>query len=132
VSADEAVKVVRSGDRVFLHTAAATPRRLVEAMTARAGELSGVEVLSLHTEGEAPYATFLIGTRRLYDFVDDNPLVMMRDVAFVNDTAVIRQNPKAVAINSAIEVDLTGQVCADSIGTRIYSGVGGRSSRCPR
>jgi acyl-CoA hydrolase len=56
VSADEAVKVVRSGDRVFLHTAAATPRRLVEAMTARAGELSGVEVLSLHTEGEAPYA----------------------------------------------------------------------------
>lgn len=326
MSADEAVSVVRSGDRVFLHTAAATPRRLVEAMTARAGELSGVEVLSLHTEGEAPYAapehaasfrvnalfvgpnvrqaidegrgdfvpvflseipqllrsralpidvalvhvsppdahgycslgvsvdvslaavesarrmvaqlnprmprthgdgmihvdrfdrvgevddelperppeplgdaeraigrhvasliedgatiqtgigaiptavlgalgghrdlgvhtemfsdglvdlvergvvtgsrkrvhpgkiitTFLVGTRRLYDFVDDNPLVMMRDVAFVNDTAVIRQNPKAVAINSAIEVDLTGQVCADSIGTRIYSGVGGQ------
>lgn len=326
VSADRAVGVIRSGDRVFLHTAAATPRHLVEAMTARAGELSDVEVLSLHTEGPAPYAapehagsfrvnalfvganvrqaieegrgdfvpvflseipqlfrsralpidvalvhvsppdrhgfcslgvsvdvslaavetarrviaqvnprmprthgdgmihvdrfdamvevddelpshvpeplddtvraigrhvasliedgatlqmgigaipnavlaalrdhrelgvhtemfsdglvdlvergivtgsrkkvhpgkilaTFLMGTRRLYDFVDDNPLVMMRDVAFVNDTAVIRQNPKAVAINSAIEVDLTGQVCADSIGTRIYSGVGGQ------
>lgn len=318
--------MIRSGDRVFLHTAAATPRRLVEAMTARAGELSDVEVLSLHTEGPAPYAapehagsfrvnalfvgpnvrqavdegrgdfipvflseipqllrsgalpvdvalvqvsppdrhgfcslgvsvdvslaavqtarrvvaqvnarmprthgdgmihvdrfdcvveaddelperspeplgeaelaigrhvasliedgatiqtgigaiptavlaalgghrdlgvhtemfsdgmvdliergvitgsrkrvhpgkilsTFLMGTRRLYDFVDDNPLVLMRDVAFVNDTAIIRQNPKAVAINSAIEVDLTGQVCADSIGTRIYSGVGGQ------
>lgn len=318
--------MIRSGDRVFLHTAAATPRRLVEAMTARAGELSDVEVLSLHTEGPAPYAapehagsfrvnalfvgpnvrqavnegrgdfvpvflseipqllrsralpidvalvhvsppdrhgfcslgvsvdvslaavesarrvvaqvnprmprthgdgmihvdrfdrvvevddelperspeplgdaeraigrhvasliedgatiqtgigaiptavlgalgdhrelgvhtemfsdgmvdlvergvitgsrkrvhpgkiltTFLMGTRRLYDFVDDNPLVLMRDVAFVNDTAIIRQNPNAVAINSAIEVDLTGQVCADSIGTRIYSGVGGQ------
>jgi acyl-CoA hydrolase len=326
VSADEAVGVVRSGDRVFLHTAAATPLRLVEALTARAAELSDVEVLSLHTEGPAPYAapehaasfrvnalfvgpnvrqaidegrgdfvpvflseipqllrsralpidvalvhvsppdghgycslgvsvdvslaavesarrvvaqvnprmprthgdgmihvdrfdrvvevddelperspeplgdveraigrhvaslvedgatiqtgigaiptavlgalgghrelgvhtemfsdgmvdlveagvitgsrkrvhpgkvltTFLMGTRRLYDFVDDNPLVLMRDVAFVNDTAIIRQNPKAVAINSAIEVDLTGQVCADSIGTRIYSGVGGQ------
>ena len=71
-------------------------------------------------------ATFVIGTRRLYDFVDDNPLVSMRDVAYVNDTAVIRQNPKAVAINSAIEVDITGQVCADSIGTRMYSGVGGQ------
>jgi 4-hydroxybutyrate CoA-transferase len=326
VAADEAVSYVRSGDRVFLHTAAATPRRLVEAMTARAGELRDIEVLSLHTEGPAPYAaaehaasfrvnalfvgpnvrqavnegrgdfvpvflseipqllrsgampidvalvhvsppdghgycslgvsvdvslaavemarrvvaqinprmprthgdgmihvdrfdrvvevddelperspeplgaaelaigrhvasliedgatiqtgigaiptavlaalgghrelgvhtemfsdgmvdlvergvitgsrkrvhpgkiltTFLMGTRRLYDFVDDNPLVLMRDVAFVNDTAIIRQNPKAVAINSAIEVDLTGQVCADSIGTRIYSGVGGQ------
>ena len=326
LSAERAVGVIRSGDRVFLHTAAATPRLLVEAMTARAGELSDVEVLSLHTEGPAPYAapehagsfrvnalfvganvrqavnegrgdfvpvflseipqlfrsralpidvalvqvsppdrhgfcslgvsvdvslaavetarrviaqvnprmprthgdgmihvdrfdamvevddelpshvpeplddtvraigrnvasliedgatlqmgigaipnavlaalgdhrdlgvhtemfsdglvelvergivtgarkkvhpgkilaTFLMGTRRLYDFVDDNPQVMMRDVAYVNDTAVIRQNPKAVAINSAIEVDLTGQVCADSIGTRIYSGVGGQ------
>ncbi len=71
-------------------------------------------------------ATFVIGTRRLYDFLDDNPLVSMRDVAYVNDTAVIRQNPKAVAINSAIEVDFTGQVAADSIGTRMYSGVGGQ------
>ncbi|HEX6203373.1 MAG TPA: acetyl-CoA hydrolase/transferase C-terminal domain-containing protein [Thermoanaerobaculia bacterium] len=326
VSAEEAVRVIRSGDRVFLHTAAAAPLRLIEAMTARADELSAVEVVSLHTEGPAPYtapehagsfrlnalfvgpnvreavndgradfvpvflseipqllrgralpvdvalvhvsppdrhgfcslgvsvdvslaavetarrvvaqvnprmprthgdgmihvdrlhalvevddelpertpgplsdveraigrhvasliedgatlqtgigaiptavlaslgdhrelgvhtemfsdgvidlvergvitgsrkkvhpgkilSTFLMGTRRLYDFVDDNPLVMMRDVAFVNDTAIIRQNPKAVAINSAIEVDLTGQVSADSIGTRIYSGVGGQ------
>ena len=67
-----------------------------------------------------------MGTRRLYDFVDDNPQVLMLDIAYVNDTAVIRRNPKVTAINSAIEVDLTGQVCADSIGTRQYSGVGGQ------
>jgi acyl-CoA hydrolase len=71
-------------------------------------------------------ATFAYGTRRLYDFVDDNPLVKMLDVAYVNDTAVIRRNPKVTAINSAIEVDLTGQVCADSIGERLFSGVGGQ------
>jgi 4-hydroxybutyrate CoA-transferase len=71
-------------------------------------------------------SSFLMGTRRLYDFVDDNPQVQMLDVAYVNDTAVIRRNPKVTAINSAIEVDLTGQVVADSIGTRQYSGVGGQ------
>ena len=76
-----------------------------------------------------PYATvsgFLMGSRKLYDFVDDNPSVRMLDIQYVNDTRVIRQNPKVVSINSAIEVDLTGQVCADSIGTRMYSGVGGQ------
>ena len=71
-------------------------------------------------------AGFVLGTRRLYDFVDDNPQVAMLDIAYVNDTAVIRRNPKVTAINSAIEVDLTGQVCADSIGTRQFSGVGGQ------
>jgi 4-hydroxybutyrate CoA-transferase len=71
-------------------------------------------------------ATFVNGTRKLYDFIDDNPQVAMLDVAYVNDTAVIRRNPKVTAINSCIEVDLTGQVCADSIGTRQYSGVGGQ------
>ncbi len=70
--------------------------------------------------------SFLMGTRRLYDFVDDNPQVALLDAAYVNDTRVIRQNPKVTALNSAIEVDLTGQVCADSIGTRLYSGVGGQ------
>jgi acyl-CoA hydrolase len=70
--------------------------------------------------------SFAMGTRRLYDFMDDNPLIAMLDVAYVNDTAVIRRNPKVTAINSAIEVDLTGQVCADSIGTYQYSGVGGQ------
>jgi acyl-CoA hydrolase len=69
---------------------------------------------------------FIMGSKKLYDFVDDNPLVRVLDIAYVNDTATIRQNPKVVAINSAIEIDLTGQVCADSIGTRIYSGVGGQ------
>ncbi len=71
-------------------------------------------------------AGFVLGTRKLYDFVDDNPLVAMLDIGYVNDTSVIRRNPKVTAINSAIEVDLTGQVCADSIGCRIYSGVGGQ------
>jgi 4-hydroxybutyrate CoA-transferase len=71
-------------------------------------------------------AGFVMGTRRVYDFIDDNPQVLMLDIAYVNDTAVIRRNPKVTAINSAIEVDLTGQVCADSIGTRQFSGVGGQ------
>ncbi len=60
---------------------------------------------------------FAMGSRKLYDFMDDNPEVLMMDISWVNDTAVIRRNPKVVAINSAIEVDLTGQICADSIGT---------------
>lgn len=71
-------------------------------------------------------AGFVMGTQRLYDFVDDNPLVHLMDIAVVNDTATIRKHRKMVAINSAIEIDLTGQVCADSIGTRMYSGVGGQ------
>jgi len=71
-------------------------------------------------------ATFVMGTRRVYDFINDNPQISMLDVGYTNDTAVIRRNPRVTAINSAIEVDLTGQVCADSIGTRQYSGVGGQ------
>lgn len=71
-------------------------------------------------------ATFLIGSKRLYDFVSDNPFIEMKESSMVNDTARIRKNPKMVAINSAIEVDVTGQVCADSIGANMYSGVGGQ------
>ncbi|MGQ9806256.1 MAG: acetyl-CoA hydrolase/transferase family protein [Chlorobiales bacterium] len=71
-------------------------------------------------------ATFAMGTRKLYDFIDDNPEVTMLDVQYVNDTAVIRRNPKVTAINSAVEIDITGQICADSIGTKMYSGVGGQ------
>ncbi|MBL8750033.1 MAG: acetyl-CoA hydrolase/transferase family protein [Planctomycetes bacterium] len=71
-------------------------------------------------------AGFVIGSRRVYDFLDDNPQVAMLDIAYVNDPNVIRRNPKVVAINSAIEIDFTGQVCADSIGTRMWSGVGGQ------
>lgn len=70
--------------------------------------------------------TFLIGSKRLYDYVDDNPFVEMRASNYTNNTAYIKQNPKMVAINSAIEVDVTGQVCADSIGSSMYSGVGGQ------
>jgi acyl-CoA hydrolase len=69
---------------------------------------------------------FVMGTRRVYDFIDDNPQVALLDIGYVNDTSVIRKNPRVTAINSAIEVDLTGQVCADSIGTRQFSGVGGQ------
>lgn len=69
---------------------------------------------------------FILGSRRLYDFVDDNPFVRLLDIQYVNDTAVIRKLPDMISINSAIEVDITGQVSADSIGTRIYSGVGGQ------
>lgn len=71
-------------------------------------------------------ATFLVGSQRLYDFVNDNPFIEMKESSMVNDTARIRKNKNMVAINSAIEVDLTGQVCADSIGSKMYSGVGGQ------
>jgi acyl-CoA hydrolase len=70
--------------------------------------------------------SFVTGSRRLFDFVDDNALVAFHPCDRTNDTAVIRENPKVVAINSALQVDLTGQVCADSIGHRIYSGIGGQ------
>ncbi len=69
---------------------------------------------------------FVMGSRKLYAYIDDNPLIRMLEIDYVNDGDVIRQNPKVTAINSAIEVDLTGQVCADSIGTKIFSGVGGQ------
>ena len=70
--------------------------------------------------------SFAVGSQRLYDFVDDNPLVEFYAADHTNDTAVIRKNEKVVAVNSALEVDLTGQVVADSIGTRLYSGIGGQ------
>ncbi len=69
---------------------------------------------------------FAMGTQKLYDFVDDNPIFHFKEAGYTNDTAIIRQNPKVTAINSAIEIDLTGQVCADSIGAYQYSGVGGQ------
>jgi len=70
--------------------------------------------------------SFILGTRKVYDFVNDNPYVSCMDVSFVNDSDIIRRNPRVVAINSAIEIDLTGQICADSIGTYQYSGIGGQ------
>ncbi|MCU0636089.1 MAG: hypothetical protein MUE41_14555 [Gemmatimonadaceae bacterium] len=70
--------------------------------------------------------SFVTGTRRLFDFVHDNPLVEFHPSDRTNDTSLIRRNPRVVAINSALQLDLTGQVCADSIGHRIYSGIGGQ------
>ncbi|RUO36651.1 acetyl-CoA hydrolase/transferase family protein [Aliidiomarina sanyensis] len=70
--------------------------------------------------------TFAMGSPRLYAFINDNPSVAFLDVEYTNDTSVIRQNPQTVSINSALQIDLSGQVCADSIGTQIYSGVGGQ------
>lgn len=69
---------------------------------------------------------FMVGTRKLYDFANDNPSIRVMDIGYVNDSGNIRANPRATAINSAIEIDLTGQVCADSIGTFQYSGIGGQ------
>lgn len=69
---------------------------------------------------------FILGTQRLYDFVDDNPIIELHPTEYVNDPFVIAQNERMVSINSAIEVDVTGQVCADSIGPKLYSGVGGQ------
>ena len=71
-------------------------------------------------------ATFLLGTKKLYDFAHNNPLFEMHPVDYCNDPFIIAQNEKMIAINSAIEVDLTGQICSDSIGYRIYSGIGGQ------
>lgn len=70
--------------------------------------------------------SFMLGTKRLYDFADDNPIIKSLDIGYVNDPRVISQNPKVTAINSAIEIDLTGQACSDSIGTYQYSGIGGQ------
>ncbi len=71
-------------------------------------------------------STFLMGSQRCYDFIDDNPMVSMRDVAYTNNPFIIAKNPKVTAINSALQLDITGQVCADSLGTTFYSGVGGQ------
>ncbi|MEO8626012.1 MAG: acetyl-CoA hydrolase/transferase C-terminal domain-containing protein [Candidatus Limnocylindrales bacterium] len=91
---------------------------LVEAgaVTGKAKEINAGHVV----------ATFMLGSQRLYDWAHDNPMVEMRPTEYTNDTAVIRRFKKMVAINSAIEVDVTGQVCADSIGSKMYSGVGGQ------
>lgn len=83
------------------------------------GRLKGIDVGKMTS-------TFLMGSKKLYDFVDDNPGVVMKDVSYTNDINMIGRNPKVTAINSAIQVDVTGQVCSDSIGTKFYSGVGGQ------
>lgn len=71
-------------------------------------------------------SSFVVGSKKIFDFIDDNPIVKMLDFSYVNSVSNIQKNPKVIAINSAIEIDITGQVCADSIGSKIYSGVGGQ------
>jgi acyl-CoA hydrolase len=71
-------------------------------------------------------SSFVLGSRKVYDFIDNNPSVCLMGTDYVNDVSVIRKNPKVVSINSAIEIDLTGQICADSIGTYQFSGIGGQ------
>ena len=71
-------------------------------------------------------STFLMGSQKVYDFIDDNPGVLMMDVGYTNDPFIISKNDKVTAINSALQVDITGQVCADSLGRKFYSGVGGQ------
>lgn len=71
-------------------------------------------------------ACLALGSRHLYDLMDHNKEMIFRDVAWTNDPFIIGQNPRVMAINSCLEIDLTGQVCADSIGTRIFSGIGGQ------
>ena len=113
------------------------------------GELGGHKNLGLHTEMFADgllklikvgvingankkidtgkvVSSFLLGSQEVYSFIDHNPDVLMRDIEYTNNPFVIAQNPHMKAINSAVEVDLTGQICADSIGTRLFSGTGGQ------
>ena len=90
------------------------------------GILPLVEKGVITNEHKKIVSTFILGTRKIYDFVDNNPEVNCMDVAFVNDSDIIRRNSKVVAINSAIEIDITGQICADSIGPYQYSGIGGQ------
>ncbi len=70
--------------------------------------------------------SFMMGSQKFYDFIDNNPLVLMKDIGYTNDPFIIAQNDNVVAINSALEIDLTGQVCADSLGPYMYSGIGGQ------
>jgi acyl-CoA hydrolase len=79
-----------------------------------------------HIHPNKTVSSFALGTRRLYDYVDDNPAFQFLDIEYVNDPHIIRRNDKMMAINSAVEIDITGQVCSDSIGTYQYSGVGGQ------
>lgn len=88
-----------------------------------AGVVTGAQK---HTDRGKVVTSFAIGTKRLYDYVDDNPIFSFNPTEYVNDSFVIGQQHKMVAINTALEIDLTGQVCADSLGTKFYSGIGGQ------
>ncbi|MFD0700645.1 acetyl-CoA hydrolase/transferase family protein [Myroides pelagicus] len=78
------------------------------------------------TTNNKAMSTFCVGTEKLYNYINDNPFFVFKECSHTNDPFIIRQNPNVVAINSAVEIDVTGQICADSIGHRLYSGVGGQ------
>jgi len=111
---------LRSHKHLGLHTEAMTDG-MVDLLEAGAVDNSCKQV-----ERGRSVASLALGTRRLYDFIDHNRSILFRDIAWVNDPFIIAQNHNMAAINSCLEIDLSGQVCADSIGTRIYSGVGGQ------
>lgn len=117
---DAVLSALRGHSRLGIHTEMFSDgvRELVEA-----GVITGEN--KVIDTGDI-VAGFVMGSRRTYDFIDDNPSVRLLDVGYVNDPHIIRCNPNVVAVNSAIEVDVTGQVCADSIGIHQYSGVGGQ------
>ena len=120
ISAHEADKAIRSGDHIHLSSIASVPQILIEALCERAGELTDVHFHHFHTEGPAPYGS-PEHRNAFWDqgfFVGPNLRPSVQDIAYTNDPRVIALNPGMVSINSAIEIDLTGQVCTDSIGTR--------------
>ena len=146
-SADAVVSRISSGMNVFIHGAAATPTPLLDALARRA-DLTGVKLWHIHLEGPlaftAPEHAGRFRSISLFTgaglrepvaegradfvpiFLSDNPLVEFHPCDHTNDTNLIRKIDQVVAINSGLEIDLTGQVCADSIGHRIYSGIGGQ------
>lgn len=137
--AEKAIEVIRAGQRIFVHGAAATPLSLLSVLKHLGihSEMWSDRALALIESGVVdnskkviyPGRTvsgFVTETQKLYDFINDNPSVIQLDIGFVNRPRVFAQNPKTTAINSAIEVDLTGKVCADSVGSRIISGAGGQ------
>lgn len=111
---------LRSHKHLGLHTEALTDG-MVELI-----ESGVVDNSCKQVEPGRSVASMALGTRKLYDFIDHNRSILFRDIAWVNDPFIIAQNHNMAAINSCLEIDLSGQVCADSIGTRIYSGVGGQ------
>jgi acyl-CoA hydrolase len=146
-TADEALGCVKSGMRVYIQPGCAEPETLVEALMRRAPEVHDVEIVHMMTMGAAPYVAvitgarknfkprkiivgFVLRTKKIFGFVDNNPIFEFHPTAYTNDPGLIARNDRMVAINSALQVDLTGQVCSDSIGNQFYSGIGGQVDFC--
>src|SRR3954467_3278202 len=123
---EEAIRLIPARKRILIGSGAAEPSRLVEAMVAHGTHLEGNEVVHLMTLPGKIVTSFVMGTRRLYEWVPDNPQIEMRPSGFTNDPVQIARNDQMVAINSALAVDLTGQVAADTVRGRFFSGIGGQ------